>query len=241
MEKTCFVVCPISSENSETRKRSDQVLKHFINPICQSLGYNVTRVDHIKNNDKIDQTVIENLKTSDLVIADITEHNPNAFFELGYRSALGKPLIQIALENTNIPFDIANVRTIFYVVDDLDKAESTKERLRETIINVEQRQQQITELAEDSKDGENDSSILHNMVDLLYEIKDSTDGLYELVRSSNTELIDTMMNNYFKALREVQPADPQSELIKIMVSTIFQEPDKFGQLMKLSKEIENTT
>lgn len=29
--KTCFVVCPIGTDGSDTRKRSDQLLKHIFN------------------------------------------------------------------------------------------------------------------------------------------------------------------------------------------------------------------
>ena len=38
-KKTCFVISPIGEEGSDTRKRSDQVLKHVIAPAADFCGY----------------------------------------------------------------------------------------------------------------------------------------------------------------------------------------------------------
>jgi len=45
--KTCFVIAPIGEPDSETRKRSDQVLKHIISPAIKERGYAATRADEI--------------------------------------------------------------------------------------------------------------------------------------------------------------------------------------------------
>ena len=37
--KICFVVCPIGSEGSETRKRSDELLNYIIKPVCEKCGF----------------------------------------------------------------------------------------------------------------------------------------------------------------------------------------------------------
>ena len=39
MSKKCFVVCPISDEQTDIRKRSDQLLKHIITPVCHACGF----------------------------------------------------------------------------------------------------------------------------------------------------------------------------------------------------------
>ena len=135
-KKICFVVSPISDEGTDIRKRSDQLLRHIICPVCDALNYDVIRVDEITANDKIDQTIVDYLSSADLVIADLTDHNPNAFFELGYRSAKNLPVIQMALENTALPFDISSIRTIFYRLDDPDKLAETKDKLQKFIENI---------------------------------------------------------------------------------------------------------
>jgi len=45
--KTCFVIAPTGEPDSETRKRSDQVLKHIIRPAVKSCGYKAIRADEI--------------------------------------------------------------------------------------------------------------------------------------------------------------------------------------------------
>lgn len=131
--KKCFIVSPIGDENSETRKRSDQLLKHIIQPICQSENLECIRIDQVSRSDTITESILSELRNADLVIADITDHNPNCFYELGYRAALEKPLIQMKNHSATIPFDISTIRTIDYNLSDLDKTEDTKNKLQETI------------------------------------------------------------------------------------------------------------
>ena len=44
---TCFVLSPIGEAGSDIRKRSDQVLKHVIEPACKLAGYKALRADQI--------------------------------------------------------------------------------------------------------------------------------------------------------------------------------------------------
>jgi len=54
------------------------------------------------------------LRKSDLVIADLTYHNPNVFYELAVRHLNKKPVIHLIKKGEKIPFDINDRRTIFY-------------------------------------------------------------------------------------------------------------------------------
>ncbi len=44
-EKTCFVIAPIGEPESDTRKRSDQILKHSISPAAKECGYKALCAD----------------------------------------------------------------------------------------------------------------------------------------------------------------------------------------------------
>ena len=57
--KICFVVCPIGSEGSETRKRSDELLNYIIKPVCEKCGFEAVRVDNINASDSINNTILE--------------------------------------------------------------------------------------------------------------------------------------------------------------------------------------
>jgi len=50
---------------------------------------------------------------ADLVVADLTEHNPNVMFELGVRMAEDKPVVLIKAEGTGPLFDVDNMLRVF--------------------------------------------------------------------------------------------------------------------------------
>jgi hypothetical protein len=116
-DKTCFVIAPIGDEGSPQRKRSDDVLNYIISLAVQEKGYSAIRADKISKPGMITVDIFHYLLNSDLVVADITDHNPNVFYELAIRHAIRKPVIQMALDGQSIPFDIAQSRTIFYKID----------------------------------------------------------------------------------------------------------------------------
>lgn len=58
--------------------------------------------------------IIISLYESEIVIADITDHNPNVFWELGIRLSLQNKTITIAEEGTVIPFDVSTKKILFY-------------------------------------------------------------------------------------------------------------------------------
>jgi len=79
MAKKCFVIAPLGSDGSEVRKRSDQVLKHIIKPAASECGYEATRADEISEPGIITSQVIQRIVDDHLVIADLTDRNPNVF------------------------------------------------------------------------------------------------------------------------------------------------------------------
>ena len=78
--KTCFVVSPIGDVGSEIRINADKLFKYIISPVCKSCGFEPVRVDQINDSDSITQTIIDKLLSSELVIADISGHNPNVSY-----------------------------------------------------------------------------------------------------------------------------------------------------------------
>ena len=136
--KKCFVIAPIGSEESETRKRSDQVLKYIIKPVAEECGYEAVRADEISEPGIITTQVIQRLIDDDLVIADLTGRNPNVFYELAIRHAIRKPVVQIIKRDERIPFDVAVQRTIQYDLD-LESAAACKEELIKQIRAAEKK------------------------------------------------------------------------------------------------------
>lgn len=128
-DKTCFVIAPIGNPDSKTRKRSDQVFKHVISPAATECGYGPIRADQIAEPGLITTQVIQYVVDSPLVIADLTERNPNVFYELALRHAIRKPFVQLIKAGEQIPFDVAGTRTITFDHQDLDSAEEAKSEI----------------------------------------------------------------------------------------------------------------
>ncbi|MEL7665447.1 MAG: hypothetical protein AAGU10_15140 [Methanosarcina mazei] len=134
-EKTCFVICPIGDEGTETRKWSDLTFKYIIKPVAENFGYTPIRADHIKESGMITYQIIDQLLESDLIIADLTSSNPNVYYELAIRHFIQKPCIQMIKCGQKIPFDINGMRTVFYDVD-LELAEVAKSELSDHIKSI---------------------------------------------------------------------------------------------------------
>ena len=90
-EKTCFLVCPIGDDDSETRRRSDDVLKYMITPAIEKSGLIPIRADMLSSPGMITTQIITHILKDRLVIADLSEHNPNVFYEIALRHAFHRP------------------------------------------------------------------------------------------------------------------------------------------------------
>jgi len=131
----CFVIGPIGSEDSDTRKHADMllysVLKHVLE--ASEFGYKVKRADEETDPGMIGDRIISDILNAELVIADLTDLNPNVFYELGIRHAAEKPTIHVANAGTKLPFDNIGHRTIFVNLSDWWSIEEGRERLTESI------------------------------------------------------------------------------------------------------------
>jgi hypothetical protein len=136
--KRCFVVSPIGSRGSDVRKRSDDVLNFVITPAVKPLGYDVKRADDIAEPGMIIQQVINEIAEADLVVADLTFLNPNVFYELAVRHQTAKPIVTIAENETVNPFDINQVRTIYFNHHDLASVDECKLEIRAQILAMDQ-------------------------------------------------------------------------------------------------------
>lgn len=136
--KKCFFVTPIGSSDSEERRDSDFVMKNFLNPVTKKMGFDVLRADLLNDTGKIDDTIVQQLETSELVVIDLTKLNPNVMFEFGIRYGLGKPFVVIAQNLENLPLDVRNIRVLEYTVTAPD-IESINEKLEAMItVSLEQ-------------------------------------------------------------------------------------------------------
>jgi hypothetical protein len=130
--KTCFVIGPIGDAGSPTRVNADWLLKGIIQPILkEKFKFHVRRSDEIPKPGMIDSQVINAVIDADLVIADLSENNPNAFYELAIRHMEARPVIHMARDLKRLPFDVLPYRTILFSTvsyEDVEKAKSELEK-----------------------------------------------------------------------------------------------------------------
>ena len=87
MKYKCFVAMALSHEDS------DAVYDKQIRPVAALKDVDARRVDRIPHNDDIDDKIIEEIKSADFVIADLTYARPSVYFEAGYAERAGTPVI----------------------------------------------------------------------------------------------------------------------------------------------------
>jgi hypothetical protein len=132
----CFVIAPIGKEGSEIRARSDRILKHIISPVADECGYDAIRADKISEAGMITTQVINHILNDAMVVADLTGHNANVFYELAVRHAIRKPYVQMIQKGESIPFDVAGMRTIDVDHTDLDSVAGAKEELKRQMLST---------------------------------------------------------------------------------------------------------
>jgi len=136
-EKICFVIVPIGDEGSAARKRSDRVFTYVIEPAAKRCGYQAVRADKILKPGIITDQVIQQVINAPMVVADLSGHNANAFYELAVRHMVKHPLVQMITKGEAIPFDIAATRVLFYDEPELETVQKTKADLVEHIRSAE--------------------------------------------------------------------------------------------------------
>lgn len=221
--KKCFFVTPIGDDNSDERRNSNDVLEFLLEPVCKDLGFQVTRVDQINDVDRITETIISELKNADLVIVDMTNHNPNVFYEFGFRHALNKPLIPIIKkDSSNIPFDVSTLRTITYSLDARPLSEA-KQKLKDTInaFNF-------------SEDTHSDKTPTSNIELSLLNIHDRLEEILIAINNRNIEDIDIISNQVAKF------AKPAESIEVALMNKLFDNPKSIIELLKVADELPNS-
>jgi DNA-binding transcriptional ArsR family regulator len=133
--RSCFVVSAFG-KTSEEQRAYKQVLRHLIGKTLEP-AYTVVRADQIDDEGLITNQIIEHLIEDDLVIADLTDLNPNVFYEVAVRHAARKPIVHLITKGQEIPFDVANMRAVLYALDDPDVLEAAQEDLLKKVKSIE--------------------------------------------------------------------------------------------------------
>lgn len=104
----CFVIQPFDDDNN-------QLFDDTIKPAIEAAGVRPYRVDQDPSVQILIDSIEENIRKSAICLADITEDNPNVWYEVGYAFAADRPVVLICRrDRTYFPFDIRHRNVLRY-------------------------------------------------------------------------------------------------------------------------------
>lgn len=110
-EDLCFVLMPFNPS-------FDRIYREQIKPSAEALGFKCIRADDIFSPTPILEDIWIHILKSKVIIADVTGRNPNVFYEIGIAHTVGRPVIIITQDKSDVPFDIAHYRYFVYSDDE---------------------------------------------------------------------------------------------------------------------------
>jgi tetratricopeptide (TPR) repeat protein len=116
--KRCFVVMGFGIKTDYATGRKLDLNKSYrllIKPVVEEKGLICIRADEIRHSGSIDLPMYRELLKADVVIADLSTANVNAFYELGIRHALRpRTTIVISEDKLTYPFDLNHIKITSY-------------------------------------------------------------------------------------------------------------------------------
>lgn len=96
----CFVIQPFNEDNN-------QLFEDTIKPAIERARLEAYRVDQDPSVQVPIASIEKKIRESAVCLADITENNPNVWYEVGYARAMARPLVLIcSKKRESFPFDI---------------------------------------------------------------------------------------------------------------------------------------
>lgn len=103
-----FIVMPFASQYNRVYSA--------IKKACEKADVMHLRADEIKQPGPIINQIFRSITNADCIIAEVSDKNPNVYYEVAVAHCVGKPTILLARKETvrNLPFDIRHHRVLLY-------------------------------------------------------------------------------------------------------------------------------
>lgn len=111
-KEKCGIIRPISAMGDCSQQYWEEVEEIIKDSLSDD--YDCSLVSENASPDIIQNTIIQRLYNDSIIVCDISQKNPNVMLELGIRLAFNRKIILICQEGEKVPFDVTNIRTLFY-------------------------------------------------------------------------------------------------------------------------------
>jgi nucleoside 2-deoxyribosyltransferase len=135
-QKRCLYLSTFGLGDSPPNNAAEVVFETLVLPVIQNdfSDFDVVHYQLERTHGTINEKVLEEVLSADLVIADLTELSLNGFYELGVRHATQLPTVLMAQAGHPLPFDHQEFRFVVYQYGSRD--DEMEQRTREALIEV---------------------------------------------------------------------------------------------------------
>jgi len=122
----CFVIMPFGNW-------FDDYYTNVYAPAIKAAGLEPRRADDLYRPSAIINDIWAYTKKAKLIVADLTDKNPNVFYELGLAHACARPAVLLTESMEDVPFDLRALRVLEYDKNDPNWGSSLKSQLKQAI------------------------------------------------------------------------------------------------------------
>ena len=227
----CFIITPIGDDTDPIRRHIEGIIDAALRPALED-KYDLVVAHRISEPGSITKQIITEIYSAKLVVANLTNRNPNVMYELALRHSLGKPVIMIAEKGTPLPSDIVMERTIFYQNDargvielreniaaaekeiDYDKTESPIYNVLHDVL----KDRQIIEFSESqsiSQEDDGNATVLKYILKKLTNLEDAVQTSRPLMQNAESRRCFDGVVFAFSYVKSTQPYQVEKLLMRL--------------------------